>query len=545
MKKTISLIMSVLMLLSPLTVGICAASCVSYYIDSENGSDANSGTSQTEAWKTVENIPDISLGAGDKILFKRGGTYECTLALTCSGTKEAPIIIGAYGQGDEKPLLTTDKATEVLRLFDCSYITLQDVEITARNGGGLWIDTLSGPSDGITVMNVTFHDIQNYKVTYRDNLSAGAAPARACIMVKGLPARSMHPVNNLTVIGCEMYDCGNGISLWGAFDPEGSPWSDDETLIDYYYNTDTLVKDCYFHDMDAEAVIVGICDGALVTNCRSIDCCQGEGVDEEGNVLYYTAAMWFWGSVNSTIEYCEIAGQKNVGDGMTVDFDSFSNHCTYQYIYSHDNSRFMVNNAKHHYQEGNTVRYCLSVNDNGVKQGRNVIASSTGEKNFSFYNNTLINAGDFKLDNCFDSVVANNIFILADYAYFKYDAIKVSQAGNTFTNNCYYGTMTPLVDNRSLNVNPGFADSDYSKPESFVLCADSKLIGAGCRLEDTCTVDFYGNAITSDNIGCYGASGSTDSTASKEWLPGYVIRIIIQFINTIANIIRTEARNLQ
>ena len=200
----------------------------------------------------------------------------------------------------------------------------------------------------VTLENLTIHDIQNYKVTSRDNLSAGAAEARACVMVKGLPARSLYPVNDLTIADCEMYDCGNGVSLWGAFDQRlGNPWNDDE-LCDLapVYNENALIRDVYFHDMDAEAVIIGICDGALMTRCRAIDCCQGEGVDENGKILYFTAAAWFWGSENSTIEYCEIAGQKNVGDGMTVDFDSQSNHCTYQYIYSHDNVRFVVNNAK-------------------------------------------------------------------------------------------------------------------------------------------------------------------------------------------------------
>ncbi len=37
---------------------------------------------------------------------------------------------------------------------------------------------------------------------------------------------------------------------------------------------------------------------------------------------------------------------QNLGVGMTVDFDSGTNNCTYQYIYSHDNQRFIVNNAK-------------------------------------------------------------------------------------------------------------------------------------------------------------------------------------------------------
>lgn len=272
------------------------------------------------------------------------------------GTADAPITISAYGEGDQ-PLLTTDDNTEVLRLFDCSYVTVSDLEITAHNGGGIWIDAYNGESRGITLERLRIHDIQNYTVTSRDTLSEGAAAARACVMVKGLPTFSLHPVNDFTVRDCEMYDCGNGISLWGAIDyKKGNPFEGDElSKCGPVYNRNALIRDTYFHDMDAEAIVIGICDGALMTHCRVIDCCQGEGVDENGKILYYTAAAWFLGSENSTIEYCEIAGQKNVGDGMTVDFDSQSNHCTYQYIYSHDNVRFVVNNAKTTAQVGNVV----------------------------------------------------------------------------------------------------------------------------------------------------------------------------------------------
>ena len=101
--------------------------------------------------------------------------------------------------------------------------------------------------------------------------------------------------------------------------------------------------------------------------------------DENGNALYYIAAMWFHYSNNCTIQNCERAGQKCVTDGMTVDFDHWSFNCTYQYIYSHDNTSFMVNNSKDdNPNRGNTVRYCLSVNDGG----RSRFSTNAGEYNF-------------------------------------------------------------------------------------------------------------------------------------------------------------------
>ena len=538
MKKFFTFLLAALTAFSVFAAALCADAAdgqgASYYIDSIDGSDeTGDGLTPETAWKSVP-VTECTLGAGDSVLFRRGGVYECALTVRNSrGTEDAPILIGAYGEG-QKPVLTTNARTEALRLFDCSFVTVEGLEITAPNGGGIWIDALNAPSEGVTLRDLTIHNIQNYKVTSRDNLSAGAAEARACVMVKGLPARSLYPVNGFTVTGCEMYDCGNGISLWGAYDQSlGSPWGGDEFYdLAPVYNKNALIEDTYFHDMDAEAIIIGICDGALMTRCRAIDCCQGEGVDENGNVLYYTAAAWFWGSENSTIEYCEIAGQKNVGDGMTVDFDSWSNRCTYQYIYSHDNVRFMCNNAQTTPQVGNVVRYCLSVNDD---KGRNKIASPHGEKNMLFYNNTIIGSRRFDFDDLSDSYFVNNIIVMKDGYQLNTDFDSYYKNGNTIANNCYYNCISGKLSGTKFNAPPGFSGEDASDVNSFTLSKDSPLIGAGYALDaDDCAVDFFGNALESRNIGCYGGAG-TDAQYKGENIFQRLIRFFRELFALIRN----------
>lgn len=497
-----------------------------YYLDSVNGDDSNSGTDINSPVKTIAGLKNLDIKAGTHFLFKNGGEYECAVTLTCSGTKENPIVISSYGEG-EKALLYTNERTEVFRLFDCSYITVSNLHIKAPNGGGIWIDTYNQTSEGIIIDNVYFTDIQNYKVHSRDDNSGGAAPARAAVMVKGLPAKSRYAVNDLTISNCEVYNCANGFMIWGSWNESQTPWCEEDE-IDPVYNEGLLIEGCYFHEMDAEAVIVGMCDGALVTNCRAINCCQGEGVDENGEIEYFTAAMWFWGSENSTIQYCEIAGQKNVGDGMAIDFDSHTNNCTYQYIYSHDNMRFMCNNPNYSGHSGNTVRYCLSVNDNGARSTTAV--GSCGEHNFSFYNNTIVNCGEFQFKNLYNSYIANNIIIPTEGATFAYD-LEPSR-GNVFENNCYYDVMTPLVDLGATNTVPGFAGSDYSDVNSFALSADSPLIGAGTKVDDGITADFFGNEIASTNIGCYGGTG-IDTEYERENIIEKIIRTIRDIIETI------------
>ncbi|MBR2876909.1 MAG: hypothetical protein IKC01_07215 [Clostridia bacterium] len=498
-----------------------------YYIDSVNGNDSNNGTDVNSPVKTINGLGNVNIKPGTHFLFKNGGEYECTATLTCNGTAENPVVVSSYGEG-EKAVLYTNEKTEVLRLFDCSYVSVKDLHIKARNGGGIWIDTRNQTSEGIVIDNVYFTDMQNYKVHSRDDNSNGAAPARAAVMVKGLPAKSRYAVNNLTISNCEVYNCANGFMIWGSWNDEQKPWCETEAEIDPVYNEGLLIEGCYFHEMDAEAVIVGMCDGALVTNCRAINCCQGEGVDENGEIEYFTAAMWFWGSENSIIQHCEIAGQKNVGDGMAVDFDSHTNNCTYQYIYSHDNVRFMCNNPNYSGQHGNTVRYCLSVNDN---EGRSTTAvGSCGEHNFKFYNNTIVNCGEFQFKNLYNAYITNNIITLADGATFAYD-IDLTR-GNRFESNCYYGALSPLVDLFSKNINPGFAGNDYSDKHSFVLSEKSPLIGAGVKVDDDLSKDIFGNEIVSCNMGCYGGIG-IDAEYAYEDKNSLIIRGVLDLLETL------------
>ncbi len=508
-----------------------------HYIDVLNGNDANDGLTPETAVKSVNGLKINEVIPGTKFLFRNGGVYDCNVVIgEWQGTKENPVVISSYGEG-ETAILKTDLHTEVFQLIDCSYVTISDLSITAPNGGGIWIDTLNKTSEGIILENLYFYDMQNHTVNSRDDFSRGAAAARAAVMIKGLPARSRYAVNDLTVTGCEVYNCGNGVIIWGSWNDQQQPWCETEEEIDPVYNTGVLVEHCYFHDMDAEAVVVGMCDGALVTHCRAINCCQGLGVDENGEILYFTAAMWFWGSENSTIQYCEIAGQKNVGDGMAVDFDSHSNNCTYQYIYSHDNTRFMCNCPNYSGQHNNTVRFCLSVNDNG---GRSACAGGSGEYGFSFYNNTIINCGEFQFFNIYDSYIANNIIVPADGQVVSYRLNELLTAGNTFTNNCYYNVFTPLFDPTAMNTVPGFTAADVTDYNSFTLSADSPLIGAGAAVKGTeAMTDFFGNPIESNNIGCYSGTG-TDS----EYIPEGAVNKVIRMISHIFEILIHEIMNL-
>jgi parallel beta-helix repeat protein len=77
-------------------------SSITYYVSSSTGdnnrSPAEASNSNTP-WESIDNINSLKLNPGDSVLFKRGDIFYGSLKLSVKGTKEKPIVIGAYGIG--------------------------------------------------------------------------------------------------------------------------------------------------------------------------------------------------------------------------------------------------------------------------------------------------------------------------------------------------------------------------------------------------------------------------------------------------------------
>src|SRR5450759_2426102 len=83
------------------------ASATDYYISLSGNDTNNNGLSSSALWKTIAKVNSAFsiMKPGDRILFNRGDTFYGTLKITKSGLAGSPIIIGAYGTGDN-PIIT-------------------------------------------------------------------------------------------------------------------------------------------------------------------------------------------------------------------------------------------------------------------------------------------------------------------------------------------------------------------------------------------------------------------------------------------------------
>ena len=76
-----------------------AAGATTYYVSSSMGSDGNNGISANTAWQTIGYVNAQTFQPGDTVLFKRGDTWNESLAPQSSGSLGNPISFDAYGTG--------------------------------------------------------------------------------------------------------------------------------------------------------------------------------------------------------------------------------------------------------------------------------------------------------------------------------------------------------------------------------------------------------------------------------------------------------------
>jgi hypothetical protein len=85
-----------------------AGSGTIYYVSASTGSDANSGLSARQPWKSLHRVNCAMLAAGDSVLLRRGDTWHEQLRPGSSGSTGSPIRFAAYGDGARPKISGSD-----------------------------------------------------------------------------------------------------------------------------------------------------------------------------------------------------------------------------------------------------------------------------------------------------------------------------------------------------------------------------------------------------------------------------------------------------
>ena len=134
-----------------------------YYIDSNAGSDEAAGTSEAQAWKSLDKVNGTVFQPGDRILFKAGSVFVGHLYPAGSGSEGAPITIDMYGTGP-KPMIMADGRNEcIVSLKNQPYWHIRNLDINGVN--------LPGVKYGMNIIVEDFGQLDHIYITdnYNNN----------------------------------------------------------------------------------------------------------------------------------------------------------------------------------------------------------------------------------------------------------------------------------------------------------------------------------------------------------------------------------------
>jgi hypothetical protein len=112
-----------------------AATLPTTYYFAPDGSDSNAGTSPTQPLRSPWKVEKLSLQPGDRVLFKRGGTYTGKLGVWRSGTAAKRITIGSYGSTSSPKPRVTNTVDDYCVMVGASYVTVTDLHVSGCKVG--------------------------------------------------------------------------------------------------------------------------------------------------------------------------------------------------------------------------------------------------------------------------------------------------------------------------------------------------------------------------------------------------------------------------
>jgi len=492
------------------TINQASAANTTYYVDSAAGSDTANGKSTTTAWKTLTKVNSVTFQPGDKILLKRGGSWNGQLHPLGSGSANNPITIDAYGTGS-LPLINGGSLASgaSVYLLNQQYWVIQNLEVTNNSG----VDN----SGTATVPGVPRYGI------YIENMGGGKL-------------NSFRVANNYVhdVNGC--FNCGDvaphtngGISMFAGGGYDG--FNDvviDNNVVEHVGRNGINIWDASYHLGDQTVMVASQLSTGLKVQNNSVSYTDGDGILVFGfkdSIIQYnvsngagqkmvagfnmnaSAGIWPTRSIGTIMQYNESYGTRTTDtDGQGFDVDILHSGAVVQYNYSHDNEGGFIL-LMGPYTFTNTIRYNLSVNDAyGGEKG--VFTFSWGvPEGSSIYNNTIyIGSGAIKpfyCDGCDASSPGewsfkNNIIYNMGTGDYSYPSV-----GATFDSNLFYGNhpANEPADPNKLTSDPLFVSAGSSAPglgtaAGYKLASGSPAIGSGKLISNNGRKDYFNNPVS-------------------------------------------------
>ena len=356
-----------------------------YYV-SLFGNDSNTGSSETQPWRSIERVNATQLLPGDSVWFKANHTFTGNLCLAKvnhnSGHTERVVTIGSYGSGRATIDAGTGTGFIAKNTGGVHLVNLNLVGAGASKNTGsgvLFLNTVPG--------NVKFANIRVHRVDV-----SGFKHAGICLTAQPTDG-SWSGFRDVKITNTTSSDNGDaGISCIGAWNPDQHGYAH----ADFYISNCSAYRNAGIPGKGSHSgsgIVLGQVDGAVVEHCRAYE--NGQLNDYEGGG---PVGIWAWDANRVVIQFNESHHNRTGSskDGGGFDLDGGVTNSVVQYNYSHDNDGAgyllaQFESARPFY--GNLLRYNLSVNDGRRNSYGGIHLWSTGAKggitDTTFYANTI------------------------------------------------------------------------------------------------------------------------------------------------------------
>jgi len=519
---------------------MCPIRAETYFVDCLAKEGRNSGTSQSDPWKSISEVSDRTFSPGDSILFKRGTRCSGMLSPAGSGTSQSPIKIGAYGMGALPVIEAGDELNAAVKLFNQQYWNIENIEVVGGNPYGIHVSGDKGTLNHFRIRDVVVRDTSGKVDTKRSGLIA---------VVAGAPGQTF---KDIVIDGATCFNTtqwagivvdGGATSFW-----EGTPIRAE----------DVTVRNCIVHDVYGDGIILFRVRNGLIENNVS----WNTGMQHTQDVGTPNA-MWTWTCDNCIVQFNEgfFADSPGVDAGV-FDIDWGCTDNIIQYNYAHDSQGYCASvfGAGGKTTTNSIIRYNICVNNGRSPR----LAERQGDIFLSTWDGGSL-----------DGVKIHNNTIYwnppTDAAALLNQAEFVGHRPNVFQNNLIYSTVPALVkSNGALSLdhnlywytglsnpkwfygdeefadfgnfqsstrqerNGVFADPKLLKPRNenlvsvtsaFKLSSESPAVDRGADLGDMGPHDFFGTSIPEGHAPDIGAAEGVEvqNSGGRETAPEFEV----------------------
>lgn len=458
-------------------------------------------------------LEPLVFNGGDQVLFARGGGFEGALSLERSGLRPgATITVGAFGPDDApRPVIRADAhGMGAIDIRDSGGWIVENLEVinqseTRSERHGIFVGASdSGTHRNFVVRNNLVHDVTGeFK-----NFNNGGIIFR--VTGEKVPTR----FDGVLIENNRIHDIsGVGIRTKSTWESSREEPRGLRLQLGRHAHLNVVVRGNRVSDVTRNAIIVASADAPLLEYNV-----MGPNIATEttGNTLYTYATD------SALVQYNEAFG--NHGPVTDIDHGGFdadyaSRDTVFQYNYSHDNNYAFAIMRK--YLNGTRIHHNVSVNERFgfIHYG---FGDAYAITDLVISNNTFYSTSpDMNLFMNFtgereaiDTTLVDNIFVFAGEGA-GWGSEPTEERGMVLDNNIVIGLEDPeyigLAEDPLL-VAPGTGGTeiDMTDPErlkGYILCKGSPAIGTGKEGDNEARLDFWGNEITSVNIGAYGGAG--------------------------------------